>query len=352
MADKETVANPVLFGVGYAGLLATLYNYKYQLNSERAPTGIWVSSVNWLDFVDKKEPTNNNTYDTNLFAIFTDQFGCKDTAISDALQALQNYDRLYLNCKKFLAFCDNLNTNSAPPKDKVQSLINALIRSYLNPSFYFDLKEILENRLLSEDEMRAKTWQHCTQLVYGKCAATQALTYECTPTDLLDYTKDRCKTLVQAFVTDYNPNVHYKPDYVAKQFGIDYTMPDKIPASEKKDLDIVDILECWIRKNSPPERCIKKEDGVQLTESGKVAEKDCKICNKGWPWRTINYPDKSTKTADSDKKTGESDQKTNDSAQKPAKKADSSSANGFIGFDTLLLFGLHASFLLYLTLAL
>uniref|UniRef100_A0A915EA70 Uncharacterized protein n=1 Tax=Ditylenchus dipsaci TaxID=166011 RepID=A0A915EA70_9BILA len=88
------------------------------------------------------------------------------------------------------------------------------------------------------DEMRAKTWQHCTQLVYGKCAATQAFTdnfgIPCTSTDLLDFTKDKCRTLMQAFnVPGYNPDLHHNPEYIAQQFGIDYKMPNNIPALRK-----------------------------------------------------------------------------------------------------------------------
>uniref|UniRef100_A0A915E970 Uncharacterized protein n=1 Tax=Ditylenchus dipsaci TaxID=166011 RepID=A0A915E970_9BILA len=219
-------------------------------------------------------------------------------------------------------FCSNLSTSSAQPKDKVQALRNhCLIKT-------------LEYRALSMDEMKAKTWQHCTQLVYGKCAATQAFTdnfgIPCTPTDLLDFTKDKCRTLMQAFnVPGYNPDLHHNPEYIAHQFGIDYKMPNNIPALRKAIISggnwdpkfrtfradsvskyndsfyvfkissattgqdffgpntcdpdsvaeartqIVDILECWVNEADPPERCTKKEDAVELTQSGKVTRQDC-----------------------------------------------------------------------------
>uniref|UniRef100_A0A915EUA6 Uncharacterized protein n=1 Tax=Ditylenchus dipsaci TaxID=166011 RepID=A0A915EUA6_9BILA len=253
MADEGQVVHPVLFGVGYAGLLAGFYSKKFQMDNEKKAIASWVSSVNLQDFLFMKSSINR--YDANLIAIFTDQFGCNKSAIKDSFQALRNYDplkyselqtifrtfdnrtwltatinRFGKDVPKYPAqvFCNSLNTNSVEPKDKVEALKNALVISFLNPGnpidvpfkLEFGLKNTLEHRVLSENEINSKTWQHCSQLVYGKCAATQFSNdnfgIPCTP-DLLDYTKNRCSAMVQAFgLIGYDPNMHYQPDYIAK----------------------------------------------------------------------------------------------------------------------------------------
>uniref|UniRef100_A0A915EBS5 Uncharacterized protein n=1 Tax=Ditylenchus dipsaci TaxID=166011 RepID=A0A915EBS5_9BILA len=75
MAEPEKVVQPVLFGVGYAGLLATLS---------------WASSFYLNDFLAIHSITN--TYDAELINTFTKTFGCKESAIIDALRTLQNYN--------------------------------------------------------------------------------------------------------------------------------------------------------------------------------------------------------------------------------------------------------------------
>uniref|UniRef100_A0A915ERM7 Uncharacterized protein n=1 Tax=Ditylenchus dipsaci TaxID=166011 RepID=A0A915ERM7_9BILA len=317
MADEGQVVHPVLFGVGYAGLLAGFYSKKFQMDNEKKAIA----------------------YDANLIAIFTDQFGCNKSAIKDSFQALRNYDPLkyselqtifglsatelgspnnqqvWQGCAQYPAqvFCNSLNTNSVEPKDKVEALKNAL--------FEFGLKNTLEHRVLSENEINAKTWQHCSQLVYGKCAATQFSNdnfgIPCTP-DLLDYTKDRCSSMVQAFgLIGYDPNLHYQPDYIAKLFGQDLFGPNTCDPDSIAEArtQIVEILDCWIRAANPPKRCFSTGNFIQLTHSGIVEKQDCDVCNKGWPWRDIKLKDDEAETPVDPAKPVDTPKKPNDSAE-------------------------------------
>uniref|UniRef100_A0A915D136 Uncharacterized protein n=1 Tax=Ditylenchus dipsaci TaxID=166011 RepID=A0A915D136_9BILA len=297
----------------------------------KAPAGSWASSFHVNDF--RAISTITNKYDAELIDMFTKEFGCKKSAIIDALQALRDYAPSNQLATIFVkdvpqypaeVFCSALNTGSTEQQSKVQALRNGLVNAFLNPGVNdapfkvdFGLTKILENKDLSTGEIKAKIWQYCTQLVGGRCAATQSFTdnfnIPCTSTGLLDFTKDRCKALAgEHALTAYDSNMHYKPQYIADQFGIDYKMTNKLPVLKKaviaggnwdpkfrtftadsvskyadsfyvfkissattgQDLfgpntcdpesvaeartQIVDMLECWT-KSSPPERCTKKK---------------------------------------------------------------------------------------------
>ncbi|KAI1716637.1 serine carboxypeptidase s28 domain-containing protein [Ditylenchus destructor] len=440
--DMKPVAPLFLFGSGYSGLVAMLYNLRHA-NTDKAPNGTWISSAPLREFVefDKLNTAHESRYDAELTTLFTSAtFGCKHTAVSQAFTAIDNQlsdgdnteatteavkakkaaflrilvgsskatdldaavadkgkilkanivqlirdlaahnfpfahqAKIHQNTRTIPAlpaklFCDKLKADAADDVASItnlkQGLVAALnlksdasdpatsneplcVREDVPKSFQCLLKSMWENKGLSDNELKAKYWQSCSQVVFEKCAGRAANYYkdffyeQCKSTVAdSDYRFQKCvDTMGKLGITNYKVE-HFQPTFIKDKFGmnvdkvqkvifssgkydqyqsanylvsvperqiyaydipetttaLDYNPPHTcdLPALSEARTQIGNIIQCWFQpgKDGVKDRCEKKMPTAPLSDKKRDStQTTCDAVIDKFPWATIDYKDK------------------------------------------------------------
>ncbi|KAI1714438.1 serine carboxypeptidase s28 domain-containing protein [Ditylenchus destructor] len=443
--DMKPMAPLFLFGTGYSGLVAMLYNLRHA-NTDKAPNGTWISSAPLREFVefDKLNTAHESRYDSELTTLFTsDTFGCKYTAISQAFTAIDNYlsvgdttettsdadkakktalltnlvgsnvarasdlntnvaekgkilkvnivqlirdlaahnfpfdhqARIHQKSRNIPAspvkkFCDKLKTDATNDEGRIKNLREGLVaalsleldstkngadsneplcvRDDVAKSFQCLLKSMWENKGLSDNELKAKYWQSCTQVVFEKCAGRAVNYYkdffyeQCKSTVAdSDYRYQKCiDTMGKLGIAGYEAK-HFQPTFIKDKFGmnvdkiqkvifssgkydqyqsanylesvparqiyaydipetttaLDYNPPHTcdLPALSEARTQIGNIIQCWFQpgKDGVKDRCEKKMPTAPLSDKKRdSSQTTCDVVIDKFPWATIDYKDK------------------------------------------------------------